>query len=77
MLTVPVVHLRDGDMMDLVTPMIRNGGVNTVFVMVCIYCDYEDKQEERKKKLTGQAESSTTGDHGRPRTRIQKPSASH
>ena len=50
MLTVPVVHLRDGDMMELVTPMIRNGGVNTVFVMVYIYCDYEDKQEERKKK---------------------------
>lgn len=51
MLTVPVVHLRDGDMMELVTPMIRNGGVNTVFVMVYIYCDYEDKQEERKKKI--------------------------
>ncbi|KAE8373831.1 hypothetical protein BDV26DRAFT_56837 [Aspergillus bertholletiae] len=27
------VHLRDGDMMDLVTPTIRQGGVNTVFVM--------------------------------------------
>lgn len=28
------VHLRDGDMMKLVTPTIRQGGVNTVFVMV-------------------------------------------
>ncbi|KAL4795693.1 hypothetical protein BDV19DRAFT_160326 [Aspergillus venezuelensis] len=27
------VHLRDGDMMELVTPTIRQGGVNTVFVM--------------------------------------------
>lgn len=29
-----VVHLRDGPMMELVTPTIRKGGVNTVFVMV-------------------------------------------
>jgi dihydroorotase len=28
------VHLRDGAMMELVTPTIRQGGVNTVFVMV-------------------------------------------
>jgi dihydroorotase len=28
------VHLRQGDMMKLVTPTIRNGGVDTVFVMV-------------------------------------------
>ena len=28
------VHLRDGEMMKLVTPTIRQGGVNTVFVMV-------------------------------------------
>lgn len=28
------VHLRDGEMMELVTPTIRSGGVNTVFVMV-------------------------------------------
>jgi hypothetical protein len=28
------VHLRQGDMMNLVTPTIRNGGVDTVFVMV-------------------------------------------
>jgi dihydroorotase len=28
------VHLRDGPMMELVTPTIRQGGVNTVFVMV-------------------------------------------
>lgn len=27
------VHLRDNDMMDLVTPTIRRGGVNTVYVM--------------------------------------------
>lgn len=27
------VHLRDGEMMELVTPTIRQGGVNTVFVM--------------------------------------------
>ncbi|KAA8651424.1 dihydroorotase [Aspergillus tanneri] len=27
------VHLRDGDMMELVTPTIRQGGVNTVYVM--------------------------------------------
>jgi dihydroorotase len=29
------VHLRDGEMMELVTPTIRQGGVNIVFVMVC------------------------------------------
>lgn len=29
------VHLRDGPMMELVTPTIRQGGVNAVFVMVC------------------------------------------
>jgi dihydroorotase len=29
------VHLRDNEMMRLVTPTIRQGGVNTVFVMVC------------------------------------------
>ena len=28
------MHLRDGDMMELVTPTIRQGGVNTVYVMV-------------------------------------------
>lgn len=30
----PPVHLRDGPMMELVTPTIRQGGVNTVYVMV-------------------------------------------
>jgi len=35
------VHLRDGPMMELVTPTIRQGGVNTVFVMVSIQSDYE------------------------------------
>lgn len=30
------VHLRDGPMMDLVVPTIRQGGVNTVYVMVRI-----------------------------------------
>lgn len=28
------VHLRQGEMMELVTPSIRDGGVDTVFVMV-------------------------------------------
>lgn len=28
------VHLRDGEMSQLVTPTIRKGGVNTVYVMV-------------------------------------------
>lgn len=28
------VHLRQGEMMKLVTPSIRHGGVDTVFVMV-------------------------------------------
>jgi len=28
------VHLRDGPMMEAVTPTIRQGGVDTVFVMV-------------------------------------------
>jgi len=28
------VHLRDGPMMELITPTIRRGGVNTVYVMV-------------------------------------------
>jgi len=30
------VHLRDGSMMETVVPTIRQGGVNTVYVMVCI-----------------------------------------
>ena len=29
------VHLRDGDMMKAVTPTIRKGGVDTVYVYVC------------------------------------------
>lgn len=29
------VHLRDGNMMELVVPTIREGGVNQVMVMVC------------------------------------------
>lgn len=29
------VHLRDGEMSQLVTPTIRQGGVNQVYVMVC------------------------------------------
>lgn len=33
------VHLRDGPMMELVTPTIRQGGVNTVFVMVRHFSD--------------------------------------
>lgn len=32
------VHLRDGAMMETVVPTIRQGGVNTVMVMV--RCDY-------------------------------------
>lgn len=28
------VHLRDGKMMETVTPLIRAGGVDTVYVMV-------------------------------------------
>lgn len=28
------VHLRQGEMMELVVPLIRDGGVDTVFVMV-------------------------------------------
>lgn len=31
------VHLRQDDMMKLVTPSIRTGGVDTVFVMVGIF----------------------------------------
>jgi dihydroorotase len=31
------VHLRDGDMMKLCVPSIRQGGVNTVYVMVSRY----------------------------------------
>lgn len=30
------VHLRDGEMSSLVTPTIRKGGVNQVFVMVSL-----------------------------------------
>lgn len=33
------VHLRDGEMSQLVTPTIRKGGVNTVYVMVC-FCGF-------------------------------------
>lgn len=29
------VHLRDGEMSQLVTPTIRKGGVNQAYVMVC------------------------------------------
>lgn len=29
------VHLRDGTMMETVIPTIRQGGVDTVYVMVC------------------------------------------
>lgn len=29
------VHLRDGAMMELVAPMIRQGGVNIAYIMVC------------------------------------------
>ena len=32
------VHLRDGAMMEAVTPTIRQGGVDTVFVMVGLRC---------------------------------------
>lgn len=35
------VHLRDGPMMELVTPTIRQGGVNTVFVMVSIQWNHK------------------------------------
>lgn len=37
------VHLRDGAMMELVVPTIRNGGVNTVMVMVTtlLFKDFE------------------------------------
>jgi dihydroorotase len=31
------VHLRDGEMSQLVTPTIRSGGVNQVYVMVSRY----------------------------------------
>ncbi|CAI6335202.1 unnamed protein product [Periconia digitata] len=31
------VHLRDGEMSKLVTPTIRNGGVDTVYVMVSVF----------------------------------------
>ena len=31
------VHLRDGEMAQLVTPTIRQGGVSQVFVMVCVF----------------------------------------
>lgn len=31
------VHLRDGEMSQLVTPTIRQGGVNTVYVMVSMF----------------------------------------
>jgi len=30
------VHLRDGEMAELVTPTVRMGGVNQVYVMVCL-----------------------------------------
>ena len=30
------VHLRDGEMSELVTPTVRQGGVNQVYVMVCL-----------------------------------------
>lgn len=38
------VHLRDGEMMELVTPTIRQGGVNTVFVMVCNTQDMDGQE---------------------------------
>lgn len=50
MLIAGLVHLRDGDMMELVIPTIRQGGVNTVFVMVRNFNSYLStckKQHER------------------------------
>lgn len=41
------VHLRDGPMMELVTPTIRQGGVNTVFVMVSLTILLHSRQRER------------------------------
>lgn len=44
-----IVHLRDGDMLELVTPTIRQGGVNTVFVMVCIHLILSVLKKKRNK----------------------------
>lgn len=39
------VHLRDGEMSQLVTPTIRNGGVNQVYVMVRYCPDFERERQ--------------------------------
>ncbi|KAI9746295.1 MAG: hypothetical protein M1818_000006 [Claussenomyces sp. TS43310] len=49
------VHLRDGAMMELVVPTIRNGGVNTVYVMPNLVPPITTVQHalEYKKRLEG------------------------
>lgn len=37
------VHLRDGDMMELVVPTIRHGGVNQVMVMVSTLRSFDEE----------------------------------
>jgi dihydroorotase len=37
------VHLRDGEMSQLVTPTIRKGGVNQVYVMVSEHCPLDSR----------------------------------
>lgn len=73
-----IVHLRDGDMLELVTPTIRQGGVNTVFVMVCIHLILSVLKRKGINMIeTWTAQSRTTSDHRRPCAGIQSPPASH
>lgn len=56
------VHLRDGPMMELVTPTIRQGGVNTVFVMVSISLSCR-KWNKNLSSFTTKAQPGTSNHH--------------
>lgn len=45
------VHLRDGPLCRAVTPTIRNGGVDTVYVMVC--CFFTSHQSGEREEYEG------------------------
>lgn len=70
------VHLRDGPMMELVTPTIRQGGVNTVFVMV----SNQLRCGERNKNLNSSAIKAQLGasnHHGQTCFGLQEKTGEH
>jgi len=65
------VHLRDGPMMELVTPTIRQGGVNTVFVMVSIQLKHA-RCNKNLNIFTIKAQSGTPNHHRPARFGLQE-----